>query len=168
MRPLRVVVVDVDAEDAFEVVGGLGSAASRDTPNGRFGRNARRSLSAPADHLRRRAEEDATLGGALGWGRNCGRTSARPCGDLRRGISWRSLRLDPADQRKGKAVPAFEVVLRRPNVADRICYRNRGDAEIGDVVTITGRPWIVIAKDPPFELRRIERIICVPRLVRHR
>jgi len=67
-----------------------------------------------------------------------------------------------------QAVPAFEVVLRRPNLPDRVCYRNRGDAEIGDVVTITGRPWIVIAKDPPFELRRIERIICVPRLVRHR
>ena len=65
-------------------------------------------------------------------------------------------------------MPAFEVVLRRPNVPDRVCYRNRGDAEIGDVVTFTGSPWIVIAKDPPFELRRIERIICVPRLVRHR
>ena len=63
-------------------------------------------------------------------------------------------------------MPAFEVILRRPNVRDRICYRNGSDAEIGDVVTITGRPWVVIAKEPPFEQRRIERIICVPRRVR--
>lgn len=65
-------------------------------------------------------------------------------------------------------MPAFEVILRLPNVRDRICYRNGSDAEIGDVVTITGRPWVVIAKEPPFEQRRIERIICVPRRVRRR
>ena len=61
---------------------------------------------------------------------------------------------------------AFELVLRRPNVPDRICYRNRRDAEVGDVVTVDGRPWIVVEKQPPFQQRRIERIICVPRRVR--
>jgi hypothetical protein len=61
---------------------------------------------------------------------------------------------------------AFELVLRRPNVPDRICYRNRHDAEVGDVVSVEGRPWVVIEKHPPFERRRIERIICVPRRVR--
>jgi len=44
-------------------------------------------------------------------------------------------------------------------------YRNRPDAQIGDVVEFDGRPWVIIEKEPPFELRRIERIICVPRTV---
>jgi hypothetical protein len=63
-------------------------------------------------------------------------------------------------------MPAFEVVLRRRNRKDRIRYWNSADAQIGDVVEIDGRPWVVIDKEPPFELRRIERLICVPRLVR--
>jgi len=63
-------------------------------------------------------------------------------------------------------MPAFEVVLRRPNVPDEIRYRNGADAEIGDVVKIDGRPWVIIEKQPPLDLRRIERIICVPRRVR--
>jgi hypothetical protein len=63
-------------------------------------------------------------------------------------------------------VPAFEIVLRRPNLPDRIRFRNVQDAEVGDVVQIDGRPWLIIEKEPPFELRRIERIICVPRRVR--
>jgi hypothetical protein len=56
----------------------------------------------------------------------------------------------------------FEIVLRRPNATDRVRYDNRVDAEIGDVVMVDGRPWVIIEKDPPFELRRIDRIICVP------
>ena len=63
-------------------------------------------------------------------------------------------------------MPAFELILRRPNVPDRILYRNRADAQIGDVVLIDSRPWLIIEKEPPFELRRMERIICVPRKVR--
>jgi hypothetical protein len=63
-------------------------------------------------------------------------------------------------------VAAFEVVLRRHDRPDRICYRNRADAEIGDVLRVDGRPWVVTEKQPPFELRRIDRIICVPRRVR--
>ena len=62
-------------------------------------------------------------------------------------------------------VPAYEVVLRRPHRKDRIRYNNRSDAEIGDVLEIDGRPWVIIDKEPPFELRRIERILCVPRRV---
>ena len=64
-------------------------------------------------------------------------------------------------------MPAYEVVLRRPNRKDRIHYNNREDAEIGDVLEMDGKPWVIIRKEPPFELRRIERIICVPRRVRH-
>jgi hypothetical protein len=64
-----------------------------------------------------------------------------------------------------RSVPAYEVVLRRPNRQDRIRYKNRADAEIGDVLAIDGKPWVIIEKEPPFEFRRIERIICVPRRV---
>jgi hypothetical protein len=67
---------------------------------------------------------------------------------------------------KGPRVPAFEVILRRQNRPDRVRYRNRTDAQVGDVVQIDGGAWVIVAKEPPFELRRIERIICVPRTVR--
>ena len=62
-------------------------------------------------------------------------------------------------------MPAFEMILQRPNVPDKILYRSGTDAQIGDVVLIDGRPWVIIEKEPPFELRRIERIVCVPRKV---
>jgi hypothetical protein len=39
-----------------------------------------------------------------------------------------------------RSVPAYEVVLRRPNRQDRIRYKNRADAEIGDVLAIDGKP----------------------------
>ena len=63
-------------------------------------------------------------------------------------------------------MPAFEVVLRRTNRKDRVRYWNWPDTQVGDVVEIDGRPWLVIEKEPPFELRRMERVICVPRRVR--
>jgi hypothetical protein len=56
----------------------------------------------------------------------------------------------------------FEMILRRPRLKDRVRYCNRDTAEIGDVLTIDGRRWVVVQKQAPFELRRIERIICVP------
>lgn len=77
----------------------------------------------------------------------------------------RTLRFLPRRERT-QTVPAFEVVLRRPNQPDRVRFQNGPDAEIGDVVQIDGRPWVIIEKEPPVELRRIERIICVPRRVR--
>ena len=63
-------------------------------------------------------------------------------------------------------MPAYEVVLRRPNYKDRVRYQNTPDTQVGDIVYIGRIPWIVVAKEPPFGLRRIERIICVPRTVR--
>ena len=60
---------------------------------------------------------------------------------------------------------AYEFVLQRPHRPDKICYRNHDDAEVGDVVVVDDEPWIVVEKHPPFKLRRIERIICVPREV---
>jgi len=68
-------------------------------------------------------------------------------------------------QEGSPTVPAYEVVLQRPNRQDRIRYKNGADAEIGDVLEIDGKPWVIIEKEPPFEYRRIERIICVPRRV---
>jgi hypothetical protein len=62
-------------------------------------------------------------------------------------------------------MPAFEVILRQSNAPDRIRYGNRAEAEIGDVMEIDGRPWMIVEKQPPLELRRIERIICVARAV---
>jgi hypothetical protein len=65
-----------------------------------------------------------------------------------------------------RQVPAYEVVLRRRNHKDRVRFHNTSDAQIGDILQVDGIPWVVVAKEPPFELRRIERIICVPRTVR--
>jgi hypothetical protein len=64
------------------------------------------------------------------------------------------------------AVRAFQVVLRRPNAPDSVSVKKRADVQIGDVVTIDGRPWLVVEKEPPLELPGPERIICVPRRVR--
>ena len=61
---------------------------------------------------------------------------------------------------------AYELVLRRPHRPDKICFRNHDDAQVGDVVEVDGRPWLVVEKHPPYALRRIERIVCVPRTVR--
>jgi hypothetical protein len=65
-------------------------------------------------------------------------------------------------------VAAYELILRRRNTPDRVRYCNRADAQIGDVVVVDDHPWLIIAKEPPFAMRRIERLICVPRKVRTR
>ena len=64
------------------------------------------------------------------------------------------------------AVPAFEIILRRPQVPDKILYRTRAETAVGDLVKIKGRHWLVVLKEPPFEQRRIERLVLVPRKVR--
>ena len=63
-------------------------------------------------------------------------------------------------------MPAFQVVLRRPNVPDSVCIKNRVDAQVGDVVLVNGQPWVIVEMEPPLELRGLERIVCVPRKVR--
>jgi hypothetical protein len=65
----------------------------------------------------------------------------------------------------GSGLAAYEFVLQRPHRPDKICYGNRDDAEVGDVVVLDGKPWLVVEKQPPFARRRIERIVCVPRKV---
>ena len=72
-----------------------------------------------------------------------------------------------ANADRSRTVPSFEVVLRRPNRKDRIRYWNAVDAQIGDIVHVDGRAWVIAEKEPPFELRRSERLICVPRRVRN-
>jgi hypothetical protein len=63
-------------------------------------------------------------------------------------------------------MPAYEFVLRRRNRKDRVQYRHIPETGVGDVVYVDGVPWVVVSKEPPFELRHIERIVCVPRTVR--
>src|SRR5262245_1508810 len=96
---------------------------------------------------------------AIGYGRHC---AIGVCSETSPAGTPRSIRARTGDWK----VPAFEVVLRRPNRKDRIRYWNRPDAQVGDIVEVDGRPWVVVQKEPPFELRRMERLICVPRLVR--
>lgn len=70
------------------------------------------------------------------------------------------------DSGSDRLVPAYELVLRRNNHKDRVQYRHTDEARVGDVVYIDRIPWVVVSKEPPFGLRRIERVICVPRTVR--
>jgi len=71
------------------------------------------------------------------------------------------------DGGSGRLVPAYELVLRQANRKDRVRFSHTTETRIGDVLDVDGVPWVVVSKEPPFGLRRIERIICVPRKVRH-
>jgi hypothetical protein len=64
-------------------------------------------------------------------------------------------------------MPVYEIVMQQPNGNDRVRYGEHLLAEIGDALTIDGNTWVVIAKEPPFEQRRIERLVCTPRLIPH-
>ena len=56
--------------------------------------------------------------------------------------------------------------MQLPNGNQRVRFGEHAMTEIGDVLTLDGMPWVVIAKEPPFEKRRIERLVCTPRQVR--
>jgi len=60
-------------------------------------------------------------------------------------------------------MPVYEIVLQHPSGCHRVRHCEHSPAEIGDALTIDGNPWVVIAKEPPFEQRRIERLVCTPR-----
>jgi hypothetical protein len=64
-------------------------------------------------------------------------------------------------------MPVYEIVLQQPSGIDRVRYGEHLPTEIGDGLTIDDAPWVVIAKEPPFEQRRIERLVCSPRLTLH-
>jgi hypothetical protein len=64
-------------------------------------------------------------------------------------------------------MPVYEIVMQRPSGGQRVRHGEHVLAEIGDVLTIDGDPWLVIAKEPPFGQRRIERLVCTPRQVLH-
>lgn len=64
-------------------------------------------------------------------------------------------------------MPAYEIVMQHPSGVHRVRYGEHVRAEIGDALTIDGNAWVVIAKEPRFEQRRIERLICTPRSVMH-
>lgn len=55
---------------------------------------------------------------------------------------------------------SFEVVLRRPNRQDRIRHWDGSDAQIGDIIAIERRAWVIVEKNG-------KRLICVPRRVRN-
>ena len=57
-------------------------------------------------------------------------------------------------------MPVYEIVLREPSVPHKVSFRNRPVTLLGDRVIIDDQHWIVVEKEPPFELRRIERLIC--------
>jgi hypothetical protein len=64
-------------------------------------------------------------------------------------------------------MPVYEIVLQYASGSHRIRYREHLPTEIGDALTIDGNAWVVTAKEPPFEQRRIERLVCTPRLILH-
>ena len=59
-------------------------------------------------------------------------------------------------------MPVYEIVMQHPSGGQRVRHGEHVLAEIGDVLTFDGNPWVVIAKEPPFEQRRIERLVCTP------
>lgn len=61
-------------------------------------------------------------------------------------------------------MPVYEIVLREPSVPQRISFSSLALTELGDLVLADDKEWIVVEKQPPFELRKIERLICQPRL----
>ena len=65
-------------------------------------------------------------------------------------------------------MPVYEIIMQHPNGYHRVRHGEHAPAEIGDVLTFDDAPWVVIAKEPPFEQRRIERLFCTPPNVRQR
>jgi hypothetical protein len=65
-------------------------------------------------------------------------------------------------------MPVYEIIMQQPSGIHRIRYGEHLPTEIGDALTIDGNPWVVIAKEPPFEQRRLERLVCTPRLLPRR
>jgi hypothetical protein len=65
-------------------------------------------------------------------------------------------------------MPVYEIVLQHASGIDRVRYGEHLPAQIGDALMIDGNAWVVIAKEPPFEHRRIERLVCTPRLPHRR
>jgi hypothetical protein len=64
-------------------------------------------------------------------------------------------------------MPVYEIVMQHPSGRRRVRHAEHVPTEIGDVLSFDGTPWVVIAKEPPFEQRRIERLVCAPRRVLH-
>lgn len=59
-------------------------------------------------------------------------------------------------------MPVYEIVLREPSLPQKVSFKNRAITMLGDLVSIDDKDWIVVEKEPPFELRKIERLICEP------
>jgi hypothetical protein len=59
-------------------------------------------------------------------------------------------------------MPVYEIVLREPGFPQKVCFSNRAATVVGDHVMVGDKQWVVVAKEPPFELRKIEGLICQP------
>ena len=59
-------------------------------------------------------------------------------------------------------MPAYEVVLRQADLSQKVRFSCREVTEIGEIVAFDSDQWVVVEKEPPFERRRIERLVCRP------
>ena len=59
-------------------------------------------------------------------------------------------------------MPVYEIVRERLPGRSSVSFAERETDEVGDVMTINVSRWVVVLKEPPFEERRIERIVCRP------
>ncbi len=59
-------------------------------------------------------------------------------------------------------MPVYEIVLRELGVPQKVSFTTRAVTALGDLMIVGDGNWIVVEKEPPFGLRRIERLICEP------
>ncbi len=61
-------------------------------------------------------------------------------------------------------MPVYEISVRRALQRGRpgASSTTRAVTVLGDLMTIDDEHWIVVEKEPPFGLRKIERLICEP------
>jgi hypothetical protein len=59
-------------------------------------------------------------------------------------------------------MPVYEIVLRESRVPNKVSFATRPVTAPGDLVIIDDEHWIEVEKEPPFESRKIERLICEP------
>lgn len=53
-------------------------------------------------------------------------------------------------------MPVYEIVLREPRVPREVSFTTRAVTSLGDLVIVGDEHWVVVDKEPPFGLRRIE------------
>ena len=59
-------------------------------------------------------------------------------------------------------MPVYEIVLREPRLVHKVSFTTRAVTVLGDLLIIDDKQWTVVEKEPPYGLRKIERLICEP------